>query len=155
MDLQARHRRTGRTQRFNGRGGLSAAHRMSARIEPAVRKPEMSSLSAFSRRHLGPTPDEAADMARTLGCGSVDDLIDNVIPAGIRLPQSLRLPEALTEEQALQKLKCIMSRNRVLRSFIGLGYHDTFTPPVIQRNILENPGWYTAYTPYQPEISQG
>src|SRR4051794_23216506 len=105
---------------------------MSARTEHAVRKPAMSSLSAFSRRHLGPTPDEAADMARTLGCGGVDDLIGKVMPAGIRLPQPLRLPDALTEEQALQKIKDTMGRNRVLRSFIGLGYHDTFTPPVIQ-----------------------
>jgi glycine dehydrogenase len=115
----------------------------------------MSSLSAFSRRHLGPTRDEAADMARSLGCGSVDDLISKVVPDGIRLQKPLELPEALNEEQALQKLKETMGHNRVVRSFIGLGYHDTFTPPVIQRNILENPGWYTAYTPYQPEISQG
>ncbi|HSI62817.1 MAG TPA: aminomethyl-transferring glycine dehydrogenase, partial [Candidatus Saccharimonadia bacterium] len=128
---------------------------MSARTEPAVKKPEMSSLSAFSRRHLGPTRDEAAYMAHGLGCASVDDLISKVVPDGIRLRKPLELPEALTEEQALQKLKSTMERNRVVRSFIGLGYHDTFTPPVIQRNIFENPGWYTAYTPYQPEISQG
>ena len=78
---------------------------MSARTEPAVKKPEMSSLSAFSRRHLGPTRDEAADMARSLGCASVDDLISKVVPDGIRLQKPLELPEALTEEQALQKLK--------------------------------------------------
>lgn len=115
----------------------------------------MSSLSAFSRRHLGPTPDEAAEMARAIGCTSVDDLMAKVVPGGIRSHEALRLPQALTEEQALQKLRATLGRNKVLRSFIGLGYHDTFTPPVIQRNIFENPGWYTAYTPYQPEISQG
>jgi glycine dehydrogenase len=128
---------------------------MSARTEPTARISEMSSPSAFSRRHLGPTPEEAADMAHRLDCSSVDDLVSKVVPDGILSRQALRLPEALTEEQALQKLKDTMSRNQVVRSFIGLGYHDTFTPPVIQRNIFENPGWYTAYTPYQPEISQG
>ena len=94
-------------------------------------------------------------MARTLGCTNVDDLIGKVVPGGIRSNEALKLPKALTEEQALQKLKTTLGQNKVLRSFIGLGYHDTFTPPVIQRNIFENPGWYTAYTPYQPEISQG
>jgi glycine dehydrogenase len=113
---------------------------MSARTEPAARNLEMSSPSAFSRRHLGPTEDEAADMARSLGCGSVDELISKVVPEGIRLSRPLRLPEALTEEGALQKLQDTMRGNQVVRSFIGLGYHDTFTPPVIQRNILENPG---------------
>lgn len=94
-------------------------------------------------------------MAKSIGSESVESLITAVIPAGIRKDAPLNLPEALSEEQALQRLKAIMSRNQVMRSFIGLGYHDTFTPPVIQRNIFENPGWYTAYTPYQAEISQG
>ena len=115
----------------------------------------MPTPTPFSRRHLGPSPAEAADMAHSFGCASVDDLISQVVPAGIRKQEPLKLPAALTEEQALDKLKQTMGRNRVVRSFIGLGYHDTFTPPVIQRNIFENPGWYTAYTPYQPEISQG
>lgn len=128
---------------------------MSARTEPIARNQEMSLPSAFSRRHIGPTPEEAANMAHALGCAGVDDLISKVVPQSIRSHKPLRLPAALTEEQALQKLRKTMDRNRVVRSFIGLGYHDTFTPPVIQRNILENPGWYTAYTPYQPEISQG
>lgn len=94
-------------------------------------------------------------MLGALGLQSLDELIDRVVPEAIRQREALNLPAPLTEEQALGRLRQIMDRNKVLRSFIGLGYHDTFTPPVIQRNILENPGWYTAYTPYQPEISQG
>ncbi len=94
-------------------------------------------------------------MLAALGVESLDALIDQVVPENIRQRGSLSLPAPLTEEQALRRLRQLMDRNKVLRSFIGLGYHDTFTPPVIQRNILENPGWYTAYTPYQPEISQG
>jgi len=94
-------------------------------------------------------------MLQTLGLSSLEELADKVVPEGIRQRQALNLPKQLTEEQALLRLRRLMERNKVLRSFIGLGYHDTFTPPVIQRNVLENPGWYTAYTPYQPEISQG
>lgn len=109
----------------------------------------------FSRRHIGPSPADATQMLQTLGCGSLDALIDQVVPESIRVREPLDLPPPLSEEHALKRLKTIMGANEVARSFIGLGYHDTFTPPVIQRNILENPGWYTAYTPYQAEISQG
>ncbi len=115
----------------------------------------MASLSAFSRRHIGPSENETQQMLQALGCGSLDELMDHVVPGDIRSSVPLDLPEALTEAQALAELKAVMGRNQVLRSFIGMGYHDTFTPPVIQRNILENPGWYTAYTPYQAEIAQG
>ncbi len=115
----------------------------------------MPDTTSFARRHIGPTPVEAAEMLRATTCGSMSELMDQVVPDAIRKREPLKLPEALTEEQALARLKSIMTKNRVVRSFIGLGYHDTFTPPVIQRNILENPGWYTAYTPYQAEISQG
>lgn len=94
-------------------------------------------------------------MLQTLGFQSLDALIDKVVPEAIRSREALNLPQPLSEEQALRRLKQMMGRNKVLRSFIGLGYHDTFTPPVIQRNVLENPGWYTAYTPYQAEIAQG
>ena len=94
-------------------------------------------------------------MAQAVGCKDVGELMTKIVPASIRKKGALKLPAALSEEEALGKMKKIMGRNKVLRSFIGLGYHDTFTPPVIQRNILENPGWYTAYTPYQAEISQG
>lgn len=115
----------------------------------------MSGLSSFSRRHIGPSETETKEMLAAVGCESLDDLIDQVVPSDIRSSEPLSLPPALTEEQALRRMRQIMGRNKVVRSFIGLGYHDTFTPPVIQRNILENPGWYTAYTPYQPEIAQG
>ena len=111
--------------------------------------------AAFSRRHLGPTATDSTEMLHAIGCQSMDDLIDRVVPEAIRVRTPLDLPSPLTEEQALRRLRQLMQRNKVLRSFIGLGYHDTFTPPVIQRNILENPGWYTAYTPYQAEIAQG
>jgi glycine dehydrogenase len=114
-----------------------------------------SGQAAFSRRHLGPSKTDSAEMLRAIGCESMDDLIDQVVPENIRVRTPLDLPAPLTEEQALRRLRQLMQRNKVLRSFLGQGYHDTFTPPVIQRNILENPGWYTAYTPYQAEIAQG
>ena len=94
-------------------------------------------------------------MLQTLGFKTLDELIDQVVPEGIRVREPLNLPPPLSEEQALCRMRQIMGLNKVMRSFIGLGFHDTFTPPVIQRNILENPGWYTAYTPYQAEIAQG
>jgi glycine dehydrogenase len=115
----------------------------------------MPNTFSFSRRHIGPSEAEITEMCKAIGCSHLDELISNVVPPDIRKPDALNLPDPLTEEQALRRMKQVMSGNRVLRSFIGLGYHDTFTPPVIQRNILENPGWYTAYTPYQAEISQG
>jgi len=109
----------------------------------------------FSRRHIGPSESETTEMLETLGCESLDQLIDQVVPRGIRLAKPLKLPRALSEEAAMLRLAETLGNNQVMRSFIGMGFHDTFTPPVIQRNILENPGWYTAYTPYQAEISQG
>ncbi|MBL9114573.1 MAG: aminomethyl-transferring glycine dehydrogenase [Verrucomicrobiaceae bacterium] len=109
----------------------------------------------FSRRHIGPSEQDAATMLRTLGARDLDALIEQVVPEAIRLRTELALPQELNEEGALKKLRATLSANKLVRSFIGLGYYDTFTPPVIQRNILENPGWYTAYTPYQAEISQG
>ncbi len=115
----------------------------------------MPSAPSFAPRHLGPSEREQQAMLAALGLKTLDELIDRVVPEAIRQRNALNLPAALTEEQALRRMRQLMNRNKVLRSFIGLGYHDTFTPPVIQRNILENPGWYTAYTPYQPEISQG
>jgi glycine dehydrogenase len=115
----------------------------------------MSGHFSFARRHIGPSPEQAAAMLAALGCDDMEAFIARVIPAGIRQTSTLNLPPALGEEAALDALRSIFSLNRVARSFIGLGWHDTFTPPVIQRNLLENPGWYTAYTPYQAEISQG
>ena len=94
-------------------------------------------------------------MLRFLGMASLGDLIDRAVPAPIRLSAPLNLPAPLSESDALARLRGVASKNQVFRSFIGMGYHGTVTPPVILRNILENPGWYTSYTPYQAEISQG
>jgi len=112
-------------------------------------------LDTFLRRHLGPQPEEAAQMLRPLGYESLDALADDVIPPAIRLQRALDLPAPLGERAALETLRAIMDQNKVFKSYLGQGYYDTITPPVIQRNILENPGWYTAYTPYQAEIAQG
>ena len=112
-------------------------------------------LDTFARRHIGPNPEEIAVMLELVGYASLDDLADAVVPPAIRMKRALDLPAAKGEREALETLRVIMGQNKVFRSFIGLGYYDTITPPVIQRNILENPGWYTAYTPYQAEIAQG
>src|SRR5471032_208046 len=112
-------------------------------------------LDTFARRHIGPQPEEVAAMLELLGYASLDDLADAVVPPAIRLRRALDLPPAKGEREALEVLRAIMDQNKVFRSFIGQGYYDTITPPVIARNILENPGWYTAYTPYQAEIAQG
>jgi glycine dehydrogenase len=109
----------------------------------------------FIQRHIGPTEEQQTTMARAIGYDNLDTLIDDTVPAAIRRQQAMQLPGAQTEQQVIARLRELASLNIVNRSFIGMGYHDTFTPPVIQRNVLENPGWYTAYTPYQPEISQG
>ncbi|HXH57225.1 aminomethyl-transferring glycine dehydrogenase [Iamia sp.] len=109
----------------------------------------------FSARHIGPTDDDQDAMLATLGYGSLEELVDDAVPGGIREAASLDLPAPVGEPEALAELRVLAGRNRVLTSMIGLGYHDTVTPPVIRRGILENPAWYTAYTPYQPEISQG
>jgi len=112
-------------------------------------------LDTFPRRHLGPTPSEAIEMLEDLGLESLDALIEEAIPADIRRSEPLDLPEGASESEALAELRTIASKNDLHRSFIGQGYYGTLTPSVIQRNILENPGWYTQYTPYQAEISQG
>ena len=120
--------------------------------------PADSSLNpsdTFVDRHIGPRPYEIERMLAVVGARSVDELIDQTIPREIRLRSPLKLAGGRTEHELLQELKSIASRNRVSRSLIGMGYYDTITPPVIQRNILENPGWYTQYTPYQAEIAQG
>ena len=109
----------------------------------------------FVGRHVGPDAAETRAMLDVLGLDSLDQLIDKVIPASILSAAPLALPEGRSEPETLALLRAIAGKNRVLRSFIGTGYHDTFTPTVILRNVLENPAWYTAYTPYQPEISQG
>ncbi|PYJ73509.1 MAG: glycine dehydrogenase (aminomethyl-transferring) [Verrucomicrobia bacterium] len=112
-------------------------------------------LNSFARRHIGPNEAEVAQMLRDVGFENLDGLIEAAIPKNIRLTRQLNFPEARSESEALAELRAISKKNKVLRSFIGAGYSDCITPPVIQRNILENPGWYTAYTPYQAELAQG
>ena len=115
----------------------------------------MQRADRFADRHIGPSPQDVQEMLRVVGFSSLDALIDAAVPAQIRIVKPLALPAARTEFDLLAELKTIMSKNKVCRSYIGMGYYDCITPPVIQRNILENPGWYTQYTPYQAEISQG
>jgi glycine dehydrogenase len=115
----------------------------------------LSHPDQFVRRHIGPNAAETAAMLKVVGCDSLDALVDAAVPKAIRLTQPLDLPKASSEFDALRELKSVAAQNQVFRSFIGMGYYDCITPPVIQRNVLENPGWYTQYTPYQAEISQG
>ncbi|MDZ7841608.1 MAG: aminomethyl-transferring glycine dehydrogenase [Gammaproteobacteria bacterium] len=124
----------------------------------ASQREKLSALEAdneFMMRHVGPGPAEQREMLKALDLSSLDELIERVVPADIRGNQPLAVPEAAGEAEVLRLLRAIAGKNRVFRSFIGMGYYDTHTPTVIQRNILENPAWYTAYTPYQSEISQG
>src|ERR1043165_441424 len=109
----------------------------------------------FVQRHIGPGTSEVSEMLKLCGFPTLDALIDSAVPSRIRFNKSLNLPASRSEHGLLLELKEIAGKNRVFRSFIGTGYSDCITPPVIQRNILENPGWYTAYTPYQAEIAQG
>ncbi|NQD94554.1 glycine dehydrogenase (aminomethyl-transferring), partial [Pseudomonas sp. CrR25] len=120
--------------------------------------PRLSQLQqpdAFLRRHLGPDDAEQRAMLTALGLPSRAALIEQTVPPAIRLSQPLQLPTALDEQGALAKLRGYAEQNQLWTSLIGMGYYGTLTPTVILRNVLENPGWYTAYTPYQPEIAQG
>src|SRR5690554_2531212 len=127
---------------------------------PAMSRPTNASLSdlehhdACVERHIGPNDEEIARMLEVIGVDSLEALTDAVVPADIR-NDTLDLPAAMTEEEALAKIRAVAKKNKVFRSFIGQGYYGTHVPQVILRNILENPAWYTAYTPYQAEISQG
>src|SRR5881275_126106 len=112
-------------------------------------------VDSFARRHIGPNEEEVRAMLRNVGFDSVGALIDATVPSDILLGRELNLLEGKSEGEALGELRAIAQKNKIARSFIGAGYYDCITPPVIQRNILENPGWYTAYTPYQAEIAQG
>jgi glycine dehydrogenase len=109
----------------------------------------------FAQRHIGPDDASQQQMLTALGYASLDELTSAALPAGLAMAKPLMLPDPLPEDQALARLRGIAARNQVLTPMIGLGYYGTITPPVIRRNVLENPAWYTAYTPYQPEISQG
>src|SRR6266576_2558521 len=116
---------------------------------------EKIDVNSFACRHIGPNEDEVAAMLSEVGFESLGTLTDAAVPKNIRRDRELDLPEPKSETETLAELRAIAERNKVVRSFIGAGYYDCITPPVIQRNILENPGWYTAYTPYQAEIAQG
>jgi glycine dehydrogenase len=109
----------------------------------------------FERRHIGPSKNEEREMLQTIGIDSLEQLIDETVPNGIRLQNDLDLEPAMSEYEYLSHIKKLAEKNKVFKSYIGLGYHEAIMPSVIQRNILENPGWYTAYTPYQAEIAQG
>src|SRR6187397_2887060 len=112
-------------------------------------------LDSFAPRHIGPRGEDVAAMLKEVGARSLDTLIDEAIPASIRLKAPLNLPDGESESTYLARLKTTAAKNRLFRSYIGLGYYDCVTPSVILRNVLENPGWYTPYTPYQAEIAQG
>src|SRR6267143_2317098 len=114
-----------------------------------------TTIATFADRHIGPNADEVAQMLRELGFENLDALVDATVPKNIRLDRPLDLPKAKSENEALTELRALSSKNKVARNFTGAGYSDTITPPVIQRNILENPRWYTPYTPYQAELAQG
>ncbi|UNO38748.1 aminomethyl-transferring glycine dehydrogenase [Streptomyces sp. MST-110588] len=116
---------------------------------------ELERGTPFEQRHIGPGPEAQAKMLAHVGFGSLEELTAAAVPDVIKSAEALGLPQARTEAQVLEELRALADRNQVLSSMIGLGYYGTFTPPVILRNVMENPAWYTAYTPYQPEISQG
>ena len=132
-----------------------------------VSKPEMnvrderelmnlSQFDDFIHRHIGPSPSEIQQMLQAVGCTSLDDLIESTVPSEILTSTGLdSIPQPTAEHDALAKLKSYELKNQIYRSYIGTGYYGTHVPAVIARNVLENPGWYTAYTPYQAEISQG
>ncbi|MBE0701638.1 MAG: glycine dehydrogenase (aminomethyl-transferring), partial [Afipia sp.] len=120
-----------------------------------MHRPSNEPATTFARRHIGPSPRDIDAMLKTIGASSLDALMDETLPANIRLNRPLDLPPALSEANALAHMRELAGQNRVFTSLIGQGYYGTQLPTVILRNILENPAWYTAYTPYQPEISQG
>ena len=112
-------------------------------------------MSEFIQRHIGPSEEEQSEMLSDLGLTCIDELVRQVVPDSILLRGENKLPDGCSEQEALTELKEIAGRNKVKRSLIGQGYYGTITPPVILRNVFENPAWYTSYTPYQAEISQG
>ncbi|MDG1078882.1 MAG: aminomethyl-transferring glycine dehydrogenase [Porticoccaceae bacterium] len=116
---------------------------------------DLENAAEFIARHIGPSADDQQQMLSSLGCSSLQELTSQVVPEAIAMTQALDIVDGCSEAQALAELREIAAHNKVFRSFIGQGYYNTITPNVVQRNILENPAWYTAYTPYQPEISQG
>src|SRR3982075_71940 len=120
-----------------------------------IRTAPAAGADSFVPRHIGPSEHEIQEMLATIGYASLDELIDATIPPAIRFRRPLAIHAGRSEREALDAMRTVARKNQIFRSYLGYGYSDTFTPPVIQRNILENPGWYTAYTPYQAEIAQG
>ena len=110
---------------------------------------------SFALRHIGPRRSDLPQMLQTIGVDSMERLVDETIPDDIRIDKPIQLDTAMSEQEYLEHINELAAKNQVFKTYIGLGYHAAHTPPVIQRNILENPGWYTAYTPYQAEIAQG
>ncbi len=145
--------RLGRALPYNGMfmtASTAPKSSVTQKVESMISHPDH-----FLRRHIGPNAAETEAMFQTVGQPSLDALVGNAVPEGIRLGRALDLPAPLGEHEALTRLRGIAAKNQVFRSYLGMGYHDCLVPPVIQRNVLENPGWYTQYTPYQSEISQG
>src|SRR5690349_17645784 len=137
-------------------GSKTTRHRTSpVRVSMAIAPSSLVHPDRFAARHLGPDPDEVRDMLKVVGFASLDAFIDAVIPEDIRFRKALNIPAARSERETLAALRALAAKNQVFRSYIGMGYSDCITPPVVLRNVLENPGWYTPYTPYQAEIAQG
>ncbi|CAM9454313.1 unnamed protein product [Ascophyllum nodosum] len=143
-------RRTAFRFTFQKTAILSAPRPLSAKADEIF-----APKDTFERRHIGPSDADVEVMMKTVGVSSLDNLVDRTVPHSIRLDKALDLDPALSESEALSKIRKIADKNKVMKNFIGMGYSETTVPPVILRNMLENPGWYTAYTPYQAEISQG
>src|SRR3954447_10063627 len=151
--VRVRHSEAPTAVRQRGRhpNDLRGAHQMSDHLSLT----ELDGALPFVERHIGLRDVDVASMLERLGFDSLDALMDAAVPGAIRVADSLDLPSPLSEEAAARELRAIAHANRPGEAMIGLGYHATITPPVIRRNVLEDPSWYTAYTPYQPEISQG
>jgi len=139
-----------RNSRINKRNYYASTVALSTRDRDAL-----DMTDTFDRRHMGPSSKDAALMLKRIGFDSFESLLKSTVPSGITLPKELEMDDALSESEALRSLKTMTDKNVVMKNYIGCGYHETIVPPVILRNMLENPGWYTAYTPYQAEISQG
>ena len=152
---EGENRFAGEALRFRDSGGISAPTRLEIPMHARPALSELIDEQEFARRHIGPTAAERAHMLATLGLSSMDELLDATVPGSIRMAQPLDMPEGASVTDALVELRALADQNVVRTSLIGMGYYGTTTPPVIMRNVLENPAWYTSYTPYQPEISQG